>query len=195
MQVWSCLGACVTSIGLVMAQDSSVTIVPDAGCYQRNEKIKRMRTLTKLLAIRAVVSWLAHHNVSWSQVNGSRVSMGYFLSLVIPESLLCFTLQYKRCLCGSHGASRKPAGKSEDSTKIPPFPVLLTVLMLSLFSSCLAPGHSPRLTLQQRQKVLFMDWKLELQFWVTIWLTDVSACLSPSSIFLQLIPILGSVWH
>lgn len=72
----------VTSIGLVMALASSVTILPDAGwlpgCYQRNEKIKRMRTLTKLLAIRAVFSWLAHHNKSWSQVNGSGLSVGYF---------------------------------------------------------------------------------------------------------------------
>lgn len=86
------------------------------------------------------------------------MAVGYpwaiFLSLVIPESLLCFTLQYKRCLCGSHLASRKPAGKSEDSTKIPPFPVLLTVQMLSLFSSCLAAGHSPRLTLWQRQNAI-----------------------------------------
>lgn len=44
-------------------------------------------------------------------------------------------------------------------------------------------GTHPDSPSGRRQKVLFIDWKLELQSWETIWLTDVSACLSPPLFF------------
>lgn len=62
------------------------------------------------------------------RVKDRLVVVGYprdiFLNLAISEWLLCFSFQYKSFLCDSYVVSRKPAGKSEDSTKIPPFPVL-----------------------------------------------------------------------
>lgn len=122
MELLGCL--CVTLIGLVTAPASSVTILPDAGglpgCYQSNEKMKRMRTLTKPLVIRAVISWLARHNRSWSQVNGSGLSMSYFSQSGHPRitAVLYFAVQ-KMSLwltCSKQETSRKEWRFHKNST-------------------------------------------------------------------------------
>lgn len=122
VELLGCL--CVTTIGLVTALTSSVNILPDAGWlpgwYQRNGKIKTMRTLTKCLAVRAVVSWLAHHNKSWSQVNGSGLSIGYFSQSGHPKitAVLYFAIQ-KMSLwltCSKQETSRKEWRFHKNST-------------------------------------------------------------------------------
>lgn len=161
-----------------------------------------MRTLTRLLEIRTVISWIVEPYIT-KKVEVTLVAVGYpqaiFLNLVIPEQLLFFRFQYKNCLCCSHVVSRKPAGNQQERVKIPQkfrFFLYYWPCWCFLCSDLVwLLGMHPDSPSGRRQKVPFIDWKLELQSWDH--LAGRCFCSSGSIIifFLLLIPTLGSAWH